>query len=185
MACSKCNSCNSTNNKCGCKDTALPTPPVYTCPPNEACPVPSPCSEYVDTACSFYNNGIWEMGIEDGRSLQSIIQQMIIRTGADPECADPCSTCQATWNVFLAQIGQTTATISWEASATANVYQVEYQALPVDPCTLGTWSLLASQTTLTAAITGLTANTFYLVRINSICDGGNCYSVTIKIKTAA
>jgi len=183
MACSKCQNSSSTAN-CGCKDTPYTTVKTYTCPPDQQCPVPNPCSEYVDTRCTYYNGaGIWEMGIEEGRSLQSIIQQMIIRTGADPECADPCSTCQATWNVFLASATSTTLTIAWEASATANTYQIEYQALPVDPCDLGTWTLIASQTTLTNTIGSLTANTYYLVRIKSTCDTGNCYSVTIKVKT--
>jgi len=181
-----CTSCGSTNTSCGCKDAPYTTVKTYTCPADSACPVPSPCSEYVDTRCTYYNGaGIWEMGIEDGRSLQSIIQQMIIRTGADPECADPCSTCQATWNVFLASATSTTLTIAWEASATANTYQIEYQALPVDPCTLSTWTLVTAQTTLTNTIGSLTANTYYLVRINAICDTGNCYSVTIKVKTEA
>jgi hypothetical protein len=183
MACSKC---NTQNTACGCKDAPYTTMPSYTCPPDEQCPVPNPCSEYVDTRCTYYNGaGIWEMGIEDGRSLQSIIQQMVIRTGADPECADPCSTCQATWNVFPVSVTSTTINVAWDPSATANTYQVEYQILPVDPCDLGSWTLLASQTTTSANIGSLTANSFYLIRVNSICTSGNCYSVTIKVKTEA
>jgi len=181
MACSKC---NSQNTACGCKDAPYTTMPSYSCPPDEQCPVPNPCSEYVDTRCTYYNGaGIWEMGIEDGRSLQSIIQQLIIRTGDTPECADPCSPCQATWNVFPAAVTGTTITIAWEASATANSYQVEYQLVPVDPCVLGTWTLLPTQTTLTAVISSLSSNSEYLIIVNSICDTGNCYSVTIKVKT--
>jgi hypothetical protein len=125
------------------------------------------------------------LGIEDGRSLQSIIQQLIIRTGDTPACADPCSTCQATWNLFPVSTSSTTITIAWEASATATSYQVEYQPVPVDPCTLGSWTLLVSQTTLTATIGSLTPNTAYLIRVNAICALGNCYSITIKVSTTA
>lgn len=182
MACSKCQ--NTSTSNCGCKDSAYTTAKTYTCPPDQQCPVPNPCSEYVDTRCTYYNGaGIWEMGIEDGRSLQSIIQQLIIRTGDTPECADPCSDCQATWNVFPVSATSSTINISWEPSATANTYQVEYQALPINPCTLGTWTLITPQTTTSVNIGGLTSNTYYLIRVNSICDEGNCYSVTIKVKT--
>ena len=181
-----CTTCGNTNSNCGCKDAPYTTVKTYTCPPDQQCPVPNPCSEYVDTRCTYYNGaGIWEMGIEDGRSLQSIIQQMVIRTGDTPGCADPCSTCQATWNVFPASVTSTTINVAWEPSATANTYQVEYQILPVDPCDLGSWSLLASQTTTSANIGSLTPNSFYLIRVNSICTSGNCYSVTIKVKTEA
>lgn len=184
MACTKCQ--NTSTSNCGCKDSAYTTAKTYSCPPDQQCPVPNPCPEYVDTRCTYYNGaGIWEMGIEDGRSLQSIIQQLIIRTGADPECADPCSTCQATWNVFPVSATSTTLTIAWEASATANNYQVEYQMVPVNPCSLGTWTLLPLQTSLTATISNLAPGASYLVRVNSVCDSGNCYSVTIKVVTIA
>lgn len=184
MACTKCQ--NTSTSNCGCKDTAYTTVKTYTCPPDQQCPVPTPCSEYVDSRCTVYHGaGIWEMGIEDGRSLQSIIQQLIIRTGDTPDCADPCSTCQSTWNVFPVSATSTSITLAWEASATAVSYQVEYQAVPVNPCTLGTWLLLTSQTTLTATIGNLTASTEYLIRVNSICASGNCYSVTIKVPTTA
>jgi hypothetical protein len=183
MACSKC---NNQNTKCGCQDAPYTTMPSYSCPPDSQCPVPNPCSEYVDTRCTYYNGaGIWEMGIEDGRSLQSIIQQLILRTGATPDAADPCSTCQATWNLFPVVTTSTSITIAWEASATANTYQVEYQTVPVNPCTLGTWTLLPSQTALTANITSLTANTEYLIRVNALCDTGSAYSVIIKVSTTA
>lgn len=184
MACTKC---GNKRSNCGCKDSAYTTVKTYTCPADEACPTPSPCSEYVDTRCTFQNGfGIWDMGIEDGRSLQSIIQQMIIRTGSTPDCADPCSDCQSTWNLYT--IGQTSTTIAieWSASATAESYQVEYQPVPVDGCTLGVWTLLTSQTTLTANIGSLTANTEYLIRVNAVCgEAGNCYSVIIRVSTEA
>lgn len=181
-----CTSCGSTNTNCGCKDSAYTTVKTYTCPADAACPVPNPCSEYVDTRCTYYNGaGIWDMGIEDGRSLQSIIQQLIIRTSNFSDCADPCSTCQSTWNVFLAAATSTTLTIAWEASATALTYQVEYQILPEDACTLGSWSLVAEQTAQTVVLTGLTASTSYLIRVNSLCETGNCYSVTIKVQTTS
>jgi hypothetical protein len=181
MACKKC---GTSNKNCGCTDTPYTTVKTYTCPPDVGCPVPSPCAEYNDSACTVYSGAdIWELGGPSNRSVQSIIQQLIIKTGNFSDCADPCSTCQSTWNVFLADATSTTLTIAWDASATAVTYQVEYQLLPEDGCTLGTWLLVASQTTQTTVLTGLTASTSYLVRVNSICASGNCYSVTLKVNT--
>lgn len=183
MSCSKC---NKNNTNCGCTDTPYTTSNSGNCSTDVSCPTPSKCAEYYDSACTVYAGaGIWELGINSGRSLQSIIQQLIIRTGDTPDCADPCSTCQSTWNLYLAKATNSALVIGWEPSATANSYQVEYQQVPSNPCTLGSWTLLPSQTTLTATISNLTANTEYLVRVRSTCTSGNCYSVIIKVKTLA
>lgn len=185
MACSKCQ--NTSTSNCGCKDTAYTTVKTYSCPPDQQCPVPTPCSEYVDARCTYYNGaGILELGLDEGRSLQSIIQQLTILTlGVTPDAGDPCSGCQATWNLFPVSATSTSLTIAWEASPTANTYQVEYQELPADPCVLGTWTLLPTQTTLTATISSLTPSTTYLIRVNTACDASSGYSVTIKVPTTA
>ena len=181
MACTKCQ--NSSTSNCGCKDTAYTTVKTYTCPADDVCPTPAPCSEYVSTACTYYSNsGILDIGLEPGRSLQSIIQQLIIRTGDTPNCADPCSTCQSTWNLYVTDVTGTTITIAWDASNTAESYQIEYQPL-VDGCNLSTWTLVTPQTTLINTIGNLTPNTLYAFRVNAICDTGNCYSVIITQRT--
>lgn len=84
MSCSKCGSVSS---GCGCKDTAYTTPKVYTCPPDTSCPQPVRCSEFLDAACVFLNDGIADAGIQPGSSLESIIQQLILLV-TNPGCVD-------------------------------------------------------------------------------------------------
>ena len=84
MSCSKC---GSVNTGCGCKDTAYTTPKVYTCPPDTSCPQPVRCSEFMDAACIFLNDGIADAGIQPGSSLESIVQQLILLV-TNPGCVD-------------------------------------------------------------------------------------------------
>lgn len=84
MSCSKC---GSVNTSCGCKDTAYTTPKVYTCPPDTSCPQPVRCSEFMDAACIFLNDGIADAGIQPGSSLESIVQQLILLV-TNPGCVD-------------------------------------------------------------------------------------------------
>lgn len=183
MACTNCQ--NSSTSNCGCKDAPYTTVKTYSCPPDQQCPVPVPCSEYMDARCTTYNgSGIVELGLAQGASLQRIIQQLTILTlGTTPSAGDPCSACQATWNLFLVSATSTTLTIAWEPSLTANTYQVEFQQSPLNSCTPGTWSLLPAQTTLTATIGNRAPNTAYIIRVRSICDTSSVYSVTIKVLT--
>lgn len=84
MSCSKC---GSVNTSCGCKDSAYTTPKVYTCPPDTSCPQPVRCSEFMDAACIFLNDGIADAGIQPGSSLESIVQQLILLV-TNPGCVD-------------------------------------------------------------------------------------------------
>lgn len=84
MSCSKCGSVTAS---CGCKDTAYTTPKVYTCPPDTSCPQPVRCSEFMDAACIFLNDGIADAGIQPGSSLESIVQQLIL-LATNPGCVD-------------------------------------------------------------------------------------------------
>jgi hypothetical protein len=84
MSCSKC---GSVTTSCGCKDTAYTTPKVYTCPPDTSCPQPVRCSEFMDAACIFLNDGIADAGIQPGSSLESIVQQLILLV-TNPGCVD-------------------------------------------------------------------------------------------------
>ena len=91
--------------------------------------------------------------------------------------------CLSTSHLYSTTITTTTIAVTWESVVTATSYQVEYQVKPdyLDP--LGTWTLLASQTTVGANIGNLTSGTTYLIRVNCICEMGNCYSVTIEVST--
>ena len=69
MSCKKCASGSKT---CGCKDTAYSTPIVTTCLP--ACP--PRCSEYMSAACIVLSDGINDLGIHPGETLDSILQRI-------------------------------------------------------------------------------------------------------------
>lgn len=180
----KCSKCNSGNNKCGCTDSPYTTVKTYTCPPDEQCPTPTPCSEYVDTACVIYNNaGIVELGISDGTSLQEILQKLaiILDDLGLPACADPTSACQATFNVYPTDVSSTSITLSWSPNPTAVTYVVEYKTAAAV-----IWNVLPAQPAANPTqilINNLTANTEYYVRVLSTCALGNCYSATISITT--
>ncbi len=174
-----CSKCKKSNNKCGCKDSAYTTVKTYTCPPDESCPVPAPCSEYVNTACVFYSNaGIVDLGIAQNTSLQEILQKLAILLGPNPECADPTNDCQATFNVYPVSVTSTTVTIAWSPSTTAVDYVLEYKQSSAI-----SYTQLSSQTTTQAQVIGLTANTEYYFRVYSTCETGGCYSATINLTT--
>lgn len=73
MACSKC---NTQNTNCGCSDSALTTNPNTL--QSTLCPTPIPCSEYVNAACGYINDGIYELGIQPKTSLEETIQKLIL-----------------------------------------------------------------------------------------------------------
>ena len=88
--------------------------------------------------------------------------------------------CFSSTYAYIVSSTSTSVTVAWDASGTAVNYQVEYKE-PTDV----SWTLLATQTTTTATITGLTANTQYFFRVNTICSVGNCYSITLITSTSA
>ncbi len=67
-----CKKCASGSKVCGCKDTAYTTPVVTTCLP--ACP--PRCSEYMSAACIVLSDGINDLGIQPGETLDSILQRI-------------------------------------------------------------------------------------------------------------
>lgn len=176
-----CNKCGKVSQSCGCSDGPYTTVPGCPCPPDANCMVPNKCPELTDAACVYYNDaGIVDIGIEEGTSFQEIIQKLTIWV-TNPTCATPGNPCQSTFNVYLYLIGSSSIAIAWIPSVTAVSYQVEYKN-----ATDVAWTLLPIQlanTPLTAVISPLFPNTTYLVRVNTFCNSGNCYSVTLKINT--
>lgn len=71
MSCKKCASGSKT---CGCTDTAYTTPIATTCLP--ACP--PRCSEYISAACVTLSDGINDLGIHPGETLESILQRIAL-----------------------------------------------------------------------------------------------------------
>jgi hypothetical protein len=75
----------------------------------------------------------------------------------------------------------TVATVKWDAVALATSYSVEYKK-PTDLV----WTVLPTVFPVpypSQVISGLTPNTDYYVRVNTTCPVGNCYSLTILIRT--
>jgi hypothetical protein len=150
--------------------------------------VPNKCAEITDTDCVRYTGaGIFvenvagdQLVINQGTSLEQIIQQLVLLF-SDPGCVYANSACQATTHVYPYAVGNSSIAIAWMYSPTAVNYQVEYR-----PANISTWSTLPVQSPsspLTAVISPLFSNTWYLVRVNSFCSAGNCYSVILQIKT--
>lgn len=71
MSCKKCASGTKT---CGCTDTAYTTPVTTVCLP--ACP--PRCSEYTSAACVVISDGINDLGIHPGETLESILQRIAL-----------------------------------------------------------------------------------------------------------
>lgn len=67
-----CKKCASGSKVCGCKDAAYTTPVATTCLP--ACP--PRCSEYMSAACIVLSDGINDLGIHPGETLDSILQRI-------------------------------------------------------------------------------------------------------------
>ena len=71
MSCKKCASGSKT---CGCTDSAYTTPVATVCVP--ACP--PRCSEYISAACVVLSDGINDLGIQSGETLESILQRLTL-----------------------------------------------------------------------------------------------------------
>lgn len=178
---SNCSTCGKVSQSCGCSDGPYTTAKGCPCPPDANCMVPNKCPELIDSACTYYNDaGIVDIGIEEGTSMQEIIQKLSIWL-TNPACAIPGNPCQSTFNVYPYLVGSSSIAIAWAPSSTGLSYQVEYKTVSAF-----VWTLLPLQlanTPLTAVISPLLADTTYFIRVNTFCTAGNCYSVTLKINT--
>lgn len=82
--------------------------------------------------------------------------------GAAPACSDPAG-------LNTTAITTNSATVNWNAVASAVSYDVDYKA-----ASSGTWVNAASNTTsLSVNLTGLSASTLYDWRVRADCSGGN------------
>ena len=88
--------------------------------------------------------------------------------------------CQSTIPVTTTIITPITIAIAWSAVSGSTGYQVEYREN--DPA-VTSWTLLPTQTTTSSLIGSLMPATEYLMRVNTFCPTGNCYSVTILNST--
>lgn len=82
------------------------------------------------------------------------------------DCSASAQTCDAPTNISAAGITQNSAIISWLAGGTETQWNLQYKAIADADWT----SITASSTSYT--LTGLTANTIYLARVQAICESG-------------
>ena len=85
---------------------------------------------------------------------------------------DPVTPCNAPTNVAASNVLQTTATITWTAGGDETAWNLQYKAAAD-----ADWSNnIVVSNTPAYALTGLTANTAYLVRVQAACDEDNVSS---------
>jgi len=178
-----CKKCGSNKDKCGCRDQALTTPVLPPCDPNApVCPVKEPCPEIFDSKCITYQGDpIADYGINPGDRLEEIIQKLLLLT-AGTGCVLESNTCQSILNLHTLAKTTTTITIAWDASPNATSYTTEYKLASAGSFTLNT-SVIPP--VVQDTIGGLIPDTDYHIRVNTICSVGNCYSLTILVRTNA
>lgn len=177
-----CNKCKKKASNCECGGP-IRVPSIYSNNPT-TCPSPNPCSTITPLECICYTGpSIVDLGINTGDSLENILQILILSI-TNPGCIIPPTTCLSVLNVdySYSTCGTNSLIISWDPSTTAISYQVEYRQVGA-----GSWSLNPSITPpiTQSTIGGLIPNTWYEIRVNSVCTSGNCYSLTIRVKTQA
>jgi len=119
-----------------------------------------------------------DIDVPEGASLEQAFQMMAI-SFVDPTCLE--GPCFASFHIYPIFVTITTITVTWAPSSSALTYQVEYKEE-----SSVTWIPLAAQLATAptqAVISGLTTGTTYTIRVNSICEAGNCYSATITVTT--
>lgn len=167
------------SGSCGCQDKAFTTIPSYSCPPDENCPNPEPCSEFYDSSCIQYTGPeIVDVPILTGERLSSIVQKLVILS-TNPGCISG-GTCASVTTLAITNVTNTSISAGWGLVTGTVNYQIEYKL-----ASSGTWILgtLLGPTINFDTITGLIPEETYHIRVNAICTVGNCYSVTLLVKT--
>ena len=165
---------------CGCVDKGLTTQtPCSQDTPD--CPNPENCAETFSGECIRYTGDtIIDANIQYGDNFNQIVQQLVLMI-LNPGCMSVNSTCQSALNLMTISMTTTIATVKWDAVPLATGYVVEYKK-PTDLA----WTVMPAifpTAYPSQAISGLTPNTDYYVRVNTTCPVGNCYSLTILIRT--
>jgi len=165
---------------CGCADAGLTT--QSPCSQNTPdCPNPELCAETFSGECIVYTGDtIVDANIQYGDRFNEIIQKLTLMI-LNPGCMSIASACQSALGLMSMAITTVSALVKWDPVPLATSYVVEYKE-----ASAVVWTAMApvfpgpypSQ-----AIGILTPNTDYHVRVNTFCPTGNCYSLTILIRT--
>ena len=162
------------NKDCGCEDQPITT--VDNLCNNVGCAESPACEEYVSSQCTIQTFGIDEIGLGENATFAEMMQRVILLT-TDPTCLSG-GTCGATPYLFMTSKTTTSVSIGWKAVASATSYQVEYKEESA-----GAFTLLTSQTTLSATVSTLVSGSTYHFKVKTTCSVGSCYSVTIIVTT--
>lgn len=167
--------CNCTN-VCGCGDVLQQG---SACSGYPSCSDPNECAEAQDGKCLMYTGDeIVNIPIPSGATYNEIVQRMV---GAitSPGCNYADSPCLAV--LFNSTyIDSTKIKLRWGLPENNEAqFQVEYRKT-----TTATWSqnTAVDPDVQEDTLAGLTPNTYYYIRIATLCESV-CYSVTVKIKT--
>ncbi len=161
---------------CGCGDVLAQG---SACSGYPSCSDPQECPEVQDGKCLIYTGDeIVNIPVPNGARFNEIVQRMI---GAivSPGCNYSDSICLAV--VFYSDyITPTTIRLKWGVPENNGAqFQVYYRKT-----TDTNWSLntAVDLDVTTDTIAGLTPDTYYYIKIATLCEIV-CYSVTLKIKT--
>jgi hypothetical protein len=124
---------------------------------------------------------IVDLDIKKGDRVDKVIQKLVLAI-TNPGCALPSTTCNAVTGIASTTITSSIINLTWLVALGAVNYSVEYKEISSP-----TWIVnpVLGPTITNDYISGLLPSTEYHIRVNTICSGGNCYSVTIKVKTKA
>jgi hypothetical protein len=170
---------NCKTKNCGCLDTGLTTPSPCSCNVAICCNPPA-CPETFNDCCIIHmGDPIVNLHINTGDALCTILQKLAIYITVNPTCIDPTNLCGSALNFQTTSITSSVVNLYWDPILSATSYRVEYSIAGS-----GVWIPTLPITINTAAITGLTSNTEYYVRVLTGCLGiYDCTSVTLSFKT--
>lgn len=156
--------------------------PCTNCPPVPAvltpCPDSEPCEELGSAGCVKYGgNDIVEANILNGERLDETIQKLLVGMVSGLACISPVLKCIT--KLRATAVTANTITVAWNKPTDNVSMTLQYKTVAAQSFT----DVVVNNLT-TRQITGLTANTKYLIKIASVASGNTaCSSVTIAVTT--
>jgi len=167
------------NKPCQCGDNVISQGSA--CSGYPSCSEVEQCFETQDGKCLIYTGDeIVNIAVPQGARFNEIIQKLVGMI-TNPGCNSPNSPCSAV--IFNSDyITPTTIRVKWGIpSGFSGNFQIYYRKTGTVNFSLNT---AVSSTVNTDTAAGLEPDTYYEIKIASICpDLDPCFSVTLKIKT--
>lgn len=158
--------------------------PCQDCPPVPAvltpCPGAEPCEELAAVGCVNYTgDSIVEANIQTGERLDETLQKVLVGMVSGLSCIHPTLSCITA--LKSTAITKDSISLKWKKAASISAATLQYKTEAAT-----SWSTMTVTADTTKQITGLLANTKYLVKITTTAAGSiNCSSVTLAITTKA